>query len=189
MYWVGWKVSLARCCWPLSSSLRCCWLPSLSWRPRSAQRSPVKRKRTPAPHHVLPGGWPELSYTSLTWGLHEYIKHSSDGCSWEADIWPQIQKDISITVKRFRWLCWPAAVAEDEEEHTEDDAGDSDVNTDYDACSGCFAMFIFHTVTWGIQHWGDNTHSTCLYQQDMSRRCKRDLKFEDKRWDTWLRHI
>lgn len=49
-------------------------------------------------------------------------------------------------------LFGPAAVAEGEEEHTEDDAGDADVDADYDACGGRFALFIFHTVTWAIQH-------------------------------------
>lgn len=57
-------------------------------------------------------------------------------------------------------LYWPAAVAEGEEEHTEDDAGDSDVDADYDACSGRFALLIFHTVARGVQHWGDTAQLT-----------------------------
>lgn len=65
---------------------------------------------------------------------------------------------------------WPAAVAEHEEEHTEDDAGDSDVNADYDACSGCFALFIFHTIAWGVQHWHDTENLTVKPPQTFVKR-------------------
>lgn len=166
--WVEWKVSRARCCRPLSSLPRCRWPPSLSWQPRSAPRPPGKRRRIPAPRCALLGGWPEPSYTSLTWGLHEHtrIKYLSAAYTLWTDINPQQQ----LLPSYFRWfhllllwlymscLYWPAAVAEGEEEHTEDDAGDSDVNADYDACSGCFALFIFHTVTWDVQHCRDTVH-------------------------------
>lgn len=44
----------------------------------------------------------------------------------------------------------PATVAEDEEESAEDDAGDANVNTNYNAGGGCLALFVLHTVTGGI---------------------------------------
>lgn len=67
------------------------------------------------------------------------------------------------------WMCascwfWPATVAEDEEEHAEDDAGNADVNANYDARGGCFALIIFHTVAWAVQHWGDIAHNTVTSQ-------------------------
>lgn len=46
----------------------------------------------------------------------------------------------------------PAAVAEDQEENAEDDAGDSDVNAGDDACSGGFGLLVFPTVAGSVQH-------------------------------------
>lgn len=49
---------------------------------------------------------------------------------------------------------WPATVAEDEEEHAENDAGHSYVNSNDDACSGGFNLLIFYAVARAVQHWG-----------------------------------
>lgn len=46
----------------------------------------------------------------------------------------------------------PAAVAEDQEEHAEDDAGDSDVNAGDDARGGGFGLLVSPTVAGGVQH-------------------------------------
>lgn len=46
----------------------------------------------------------------------------------------------------------PAAVAEDEEEHTEDDAGDPDVDADDDARRGRPALLVRDTVARSVQH-------------------------------------
>lgn len=46
----------------------------------------------------------------------------------------------------------PAPLAKQEEEDTEDDAGDSDVDADDNACGGCMVGDIFlPAVTWGTQ--------------------------------------
>lgn len=66
----------------------------------------------------------------------------------------------TIPGKFWSQLNTPAPVAEDKEEHTEDDAGDSDVNADNDACGGCFALFVFQAVTWDVQHYRDTVHIT-----------------------------
>ena len=53
-----------------------------------------------------------------------------------------------------RHAYWPATVAEDQEEHAEDDAGDSDMSADNDACGGGFGLLVFAAVAGGVQHWG-----------------------------------
>lgn len=163
LVWVVWKVSPARCSPPLSSLPRCHWPPSSSWQPRSSHRPPGKKKRTPKLRCAAPGGGPEPSYTSLTWGLHE---HTHTRSSWQLlstrVIGGSFRRDVLLLLGLHpsRWY-WPAAVAEDEEEHTEDDAGDSNVNADYDARSGGLVLFIFHTVARGVQHWEHTDNLIC----------------------------
>lgn len=67
----------------------------------------------------------------------------------------------------------PATVAEGEEEHAEDDAGNADMNADDDACGGGFALLVFHTVARHVQHWGDTAQVTECTEVD-----------EGRRWDT-----
>lgn len=46
----------------------------------------------------------------------------------------------------------PAPLAKQKEEDTEDDAGDSDVDADNNACSGCMVGDVFlPAVAWGSQ--------------------------------------
>lgn len=67
-------------------------------------------------------------------------------------------------------LYWPAAVTEDQEENTKDDAGESDVDPDDDACRGRFTLIVFDTVTRGVQDWKEKGHKTvrlkCVYFTD-----------------------
>lgn len=44
----------------------------------------------------------------------------------------------------------PAPVAEHEEKDTENDASDSNMDADDDACGGAFVLFIFYTVARGV---------------------------------------
>lgn len=86
--------------------------------------------------------WTVLHIINLVFkGTHTHIKHSS------AELKSQtLTPDYRQTRNR------PAAVAEGEEEHAEDDAGDADMNADDDACGGGFALLVFHTVTRDVQH-------------------------------------
>lgn len=112
--------------------------------------------------------WTVLHIINL--GITQQKNGLSAAYTWSTDINPQ-QK---CRGKAFRCLYWPATIAEDEEQNTENDAGDADVNPNYDACSGCFAVLIFFTVTRRIQHWGETTHYsqnvTCVYEQESVRR-------------------
>lgn len=76
-------------------------------------------------------------------GTHTHALHSFQPLTRKADINPQ----VCLLLSSGSCLYTPAPVTEDEEEHAEDNAGDSDVNADYDACSGCFALLILYTVT------------------------------------------
>lgn len=57
----------------------------------------------------------------------------------------------------------PALLAEQEEEDTEDDAGDPDVDADDDACGGCLVGgFLLPAVTRWAQGWGGRVGAVAL---------------------------
>lgn len=112
--------------------------------------------------------WEEDSRTTLcpAWGvawtvLHiislEITKsHTHIILYWCMNIIEKMQEiSFIVFICRSAFWFWPAAIAEHKEEHTEDNASHTNVDSNYDAGSGGFALFIFYTVAWAVEHWGN----------------------------------